>query len=166
MGLASGELLYMGIGEVTAADMQAVGKLVPASLSANSVPKPGESVTKDTGSHTTSRTSQDAGDEAHEALFMPTAGGRDTAGNPLHTIGAQAEIAGAEVTAERASDGFHKHAKAESGKALSPEQELPFLSLYQKRPNINAALKQMNLGTGYYRAAAAVVARFNVRHKR
>ena len=152
MGLSTGELLHMGIGDVTVSDVEVVGKLV----SAVAQPKHYQNgfQTYATPQQTRAASHANAVFSAPFAPPVPLAfietEEQDSEETPAHKPGEQQEP-GVEKVSQQ--------------KTLSTEQEVQFLTLYQHQPNIKECLRQMHLGTGYYGAAAALLERHNLRAK-
>ena len=150
MGLFTGELLHMGIGDVTVSDVQEVGKLV----SAVAQPKHYQNGFQTGAAPHQTRAASHA-NAVFSAPFAPPVPlafteteEQETGETPAHKPGEQQEP-GVEKVSQQ--------------KTFSTEQEVQFLTRYQQQPNIKECLRQMHLGTGYYSAAAALLERHNLR---
>ena len=152
MGLSTGELLHMGIGDVTVSDVAVVGKLV----SAVAQPKHYQNGFQ-TGATPHQTRAASHTNAVFSAPFTPPV--------PLAAAETEEQDSG-EVPADKPGEQQESSVeKVSPQKTLSSEQEVQFLTRYQHQPNIKERLRQMHLGTGYYGAAAALLERHNLRAK-
>jgi hypothetical protein len=152
MGLYTGEIMRMGIGDVEVSALQEAGRMLSAISTAKTFPKQqGTSFTShiDTGFNYLEDGEQDT-------LDTPLT---EQCGNHSYKTTTNSVLKQTQPSVETVPGA------SQTIKTFTQEEELQFIRLYREQPNIKECLKKMGKGTGYYSAAVALVERFNLRKR-